>query len=369
MSVKCHVRVNKDKILNLWEQLSREKFHSSSDKSRTAVRNHLPELTDALCDVIETGIFEKPKELGEIHGRQRFSFGDYTLSEVLNEYWLLKNVIFEELESAHEVLLKDFKLINRFFESAATVAAVEFSELRENDLGKATKHLESSYEDMERFVAVAAHDLRSPALTIIGYTDLLLDHLSQTSDEIVLPIQTIRNIGSRMIQLVDQLLDYSKISKSDIEKKFFPLSKSAMDAKSNLEKNISESNAEVVINDLPEINGCPILLTQLFQNLIANSLKFKSNSRPCEITISSIQDKNFIKIFIKDNGMGFDPTLNREIFEPFKRGNNIKNINGSGLGLATVQKIVELHGGKISAIGHKGEGAEFIIELPKNAYY
>ena len=63
--------------------------------------------------------------------------------------------------------------------------------------------------------------------------------------------------------------------------------------------------------------------------------------------------------------MGFDPTLNREIFEPFKRGSNAKNIKGSGLGLATVQKIVELHGGKISAIGRVGEGAEFIIEIPK----
>ena len=366
MSDQCHVRVHKDKILNRWEKLSREMFPSASDKSRASIRNHLPELMDALCDVIETGIFEKPRELSKSHGQQRFSFGDYTLSQVLDEYWLLKKVVFDELEHGREVVLSEFRLINRFFESAATVAAVEFAKLRENELSKATRHLEASYQDLERFAAVAAHDLRSPASTIIGYADLALDDSAQASDEMISQIKTIKNIGSRMIHLIDQLLDYSKIGKSDIEQKSFSLSVSALEAKSNLAKNISESNAEIIIEDLPEVTGYPVLFTQLFQNLIANSLKFKSDKIPSRITISGRQENDLIKLFIKDNGMGFDPALNREIFEPFKRGNNSKDIKGSGLGLATVQKIVELHGGKIRAIGRMDEGAEFIIEIPQN---
>ncbi len=366
MSDQCHIRIHKDKILTRWESISREKFPAASDKSRAAVRNHLPQLIDALCDGLETGSFEKPSELGKNHGRQRFSFGDYTLSQVLDEYWVLKRVVFDELEQANEDVLKDFRLIDRFFESAATVAAVEFTKLREIELSKAGKNLESSYQDLERFAAVAAHDLRSPASTIIGYADLALDDAENLSKDTTDQIKTIKSIGSRMIHLIDQLLEYAKLGKLKIEKKSFSLSVVALEAKSNLAKYISQANAEVTIESLPEVNGYPVLFTQLFQNLIANSLKFKSEKRVCKITISGRKENDLIKLYIKDNGIGFDPLLNREIFEPFKRGDNTSNIKGSGLGLATVQKIVELHEGKISAIGRVDEGAEFIIEIPQN---
>lgn len=365
MPKKSHIRTHKDEILSRWENLSREMFPASTDKSRTAIRNHLPQLTEALCEVIETGVFEKPKELGKIHGRQRFSFGDYTLSQVLDEYWLLKKIVFDELEHANEIVLTDFRLINRFFESAATVAAVEFTKLREIELSKATRHLEASFEDLERFAAVAAHDLRSPASTIIGYADLVLEGSRDVSEDMINQIKTIKNIGSRMIHLIDQLLDYSKIGKSKIEKKSFSLSAAAEEAKSNLAQNISEAGAVVTIGSLPEVTGYPILFTQLFQNLIANSLKFKSHKRKIQITISGREENDQVKLSVTDNGIGFDPLLNREIFEPFKRGDNIKNIVGSGLGLATVRKIVELHGGKISAVGRIDEGAEFNIEIPQ----
>lgn len=365
MPEQCHIKVYKEKILNRWERISREMFPAATDKSRTAIRNHLPQLIDALCEVIETGVFENPKELGKIHGRQRFSFGDYTLSQVLDEYWLLKKVVFDELEHADKVVLTDFRLINRFFESAASVAAVEFAKLREIELKKAARHLEASYQDLERFSAVAAHDLRSPASTIIGYADLVLDDAEAVSEDIINQIKTIKNVGSRMIHLIDQLLEYAKIGKSKVERKTFSLSVAAQEARSNLAKDIAEAGAVVSIESLPEVLGHPILFTQLFQNLIANSLKFKSEKRIPQITISSWQETDLIKLRIKDNGIGFDPSMNQEIFEPFKRGDNSKNIVGSGLGLATVQKIVDLHDGKVSAVGRVDEGAEFNIEIPQ----
>ncbi len=365
MQDSCLIRTHKDKILNRWELLSREVFPAATDKSRTAIRDHLPQLTDALCDVIETGIFEKPKELGKIHGRQRFSFGDYTLSQVLDEYWLLKNVVLDELEQTNEFSIPDFRLINRFFESSATIAAVEFSKLREIEISKAARHLEASYYDLERFSAIAAHDLRSPTSTIIGYADLILDDSKEVSNETLNQIKTIKTIGSRMIHLIDQLLEYAKIGKSKIERKKFSLVVAAEEAKSNLAKDISEAGAIVTIENLPEITGHPILFTQLFQNLIANALKFKSEKRAPQIAISGRQEHDLIKLRIKDNGMGFDPSLNEEIFGPFKRGDNSKNIAGSGLGLATVQKIVELHEGTVSAVGRVDEGAEFNIEIPQ----
>ncbi len=364
MSTASYIRIHKNKILLRWEKVSRELIDPANDKSRSEIRDHLPELIDALCDVVERGVFEKPQELGEIHGRQRFSFGDYTLSEVLNEYWLLKRVLIEELEQFEQIYIKEFSLISRFFESAATVAAVEFAELREAELNQSSKNLEASNNDLERFAAVAAHDLKSPTATIIGYADLILQN-SLIPEEEISKVDTIKRIGTRMIELVDHLLDYSRIGKSNAKKEVFSLSKSAIEAKANLFELNSTQKYEVRISVLPDFNGYEPLFTQLFQNLIENSLKFKSDIRPCLITISGSEEDDQIKISFKDNGMGFDSSLNFEVFEPFKRGDNIKNIHGSGLGLATVQKIVELHGGKISAHGQKGEGVEFIIKLPR----
>ncbi len=366
MPKRCYVRIHRDQILNRWEALSRKAFPAATDKSRASVRDHLPQLTEALCDAIETGVFEKPKELGKIHGRQRFSFGDYSLSQVLDEYWLLKEVIFDHLEQENEAVLADFRLINRFFESAATIAAAEFAKLRENELSKAARHLEASYEDLERFAAVAAHDLRSPVSTMIGFAELVLEDRGYNSEETHDQISSIKNIGLRMINLIDQLFEYAKIGKSNLEKKRFSLADSAHEAASHLAQKIADANAEIEIGILPELMGYPILFTQLFQNLFSNSLKFKSDKRPIQISVTGREDADLITIYIKDNGVGFDPMLNREIFEPFKRGNNAKNIQGSGLGLATVEKIVSLHAGKISAIGRAGEGAEFIIEIQRN---
>jgi signal transduction histidine kinase len=367
MTDQCHIRIKKDKILKRWEELSREMLSSATDKSRAALRDHIPQLMDALCDVIETGVFEKPHELSQTHGQQRFSFGDYSISQILTEYWLLKRTIFDELEIGNEIRLVEFRTINQFFESAATTAASEFSKLREIELIQAARTLEASNLDLKRFAAVAAHDLKSPSATIIGYADLGIDDPGNVSADSLENFKTIKKIGLRMIQLVDRLLEYSQLGESNLVKKRFFLSKAAEEAKSNLANEISQASAEVKIGILPEVEGDPVLFTQLFQNLISNSLKFKSDKRTSNITISGIQDHGVVKIQVKDNGLGFDPKFNQEIFEPFKRGDNSENIKGSGLGLATVHKIIELHGGKISALGWVDEGAEFNIEVPQNS--
>lgn len=365
MPNKCFIRENKDKILVRWEILSREMFPSASDKSRVAVRDHLPQLTDALCDVIESGVFEKPETLGESHGRQRFSFGDYTLSQVMEEYWLLKKVIMDELEKENQIVMSHIRLINHFFESAATSAACEFSNLSENKLRHLVHFLEISNQDLERFSAVAAHDLRSPVATIIGYSDLIMDDIMDDHEDLTSNVQVIKTTSQRMLSLIDQLLEYTKVGKSVLAKQVFSLEKAAQNAVDNLKKQFADANAQIRIEDLPQMMGDEILFSQLFQNLIANSLKFKSNQRPCLITVRGRQVNDRIYISVKDNGMGFDPSLNQEIFEPFKRGNNIRNIKGSGLGLATVKKIVDLHGGTVLALGRVDEGAEFNIEVPR----
>ncbi len=364
MAESCHIRIQKQKILARWEYLSRQKLPAAADKSRTAILDHLPELFDALCEVLETKILEKPKEISKIHGRQRFSFGSYTLAQVIDEYALLKDVIFDEISAEGKASFEEFRLIGRFFDAAMATASTEFATLRENEIKRTAKNLEASHSDLERFVAVAAHDLRSPAATIVSYAELALAEAGNLTALPVNPVDTIRKISLRMIQLIDQLLVYTKIGNSDVVKKSFSLFAAAEAAKMSLTNQILEAQAEVLIESLPDYYGDQVLFSQLFQNLIANSLKFKAAERKCRILISYEEDQSFLRLRIKDNGIGFDPEMSQEIFEPFKRGVNHQNIKGSGLGLATVKKIVELHGGRIHAMGRLDAGVEIHIELP-----
>jgi signal transduction histidine kinase len=220
-------------------------------------------------------------------------------------------------------------------------------------------------QDLDTFAAIAAHDLRSPASTILGFAQLLSEEHTPAEEVAVRAIKTIQKTASRMLELIDQLLDYAKMGKEHLNRTPFSLKAAAHEAIDNLNAQIQESGAKVLIGNLPEYKGDQILFRQIFQNLISNSIKFRAKDRVCEVNISSLEEKNgWIRLTVKDNCGGFDPKLSEVIFQPFKRGTNLKDTHGSGLGLATVRKIVELHGGKISATAQLNLGAEFTIELP-----
>jgi signal transduction histidine kinase len=358
-----HLFANKEKILKIWEQLSLAKLPEAQNLSRTAIRDHIPEVFTALCHILESGVFEKPLELSKTHGRQRSWSTDYSLAEVMGEYAILKNVIFDEL-SKTDIGMKDFRLIDRFFDSATSIATTEFVASRERELNNITDSLVTINQELETFASVAAHDLRSPASTIISFADLISEEESFEGELAAKAIDTIKRTASRMLELIDQLLEYSKIGKEHLVRAPFSLKTPVTEAIDNLTAQIKEAGAEVHVAALPDYQGDPILFRQLFQNLISNSIKFRSKSRVCKISVSGAKDGGYIRVRIKDNGSGFDPKLADHIFQPFKRGTNRTDIQGSGLGLATAKKIVELHGGKITGKGEIDIGAEIIIELP-----
>ncbi len=356
-----HLISKKEKILNRWEQLSIAKLPQAQNLSKSAIRDHIPNVFNSLCDILESKVLKIPEELSKTHGRQRSWTTDYSLAEVMAEYSILKNVIFDELISAESISMDDFRLIDRFFDSTSAIAVTEFVALREHELISVTNSLSAMNLELETFVAVAAHDLRSPASTILGFADLISEESAAGE---VKAVNIIKKTAVRMLELIDQLLDYSKIGKEHLAKAGFSLQTIANEAKDNLASQIQETKARINIEALPDYKGDSVLFRQLFQNLLSNSLKFCSKERPPEVVVKAVKEKNLIRLSIKDNGIGFDPKLADMIFEPFKRGNSRSDIHGSGLGLATVKKIVELHGGKISAIGNLNSGAEILIDLP-----
>lgn len=363
MLTSCLLREVKENVLSKWEGIAKAKLPAAEEKSRQSIRDHLPELVDALCDVIESKTFESPKEISKTHGRQRFSFGDYTLAQVIAEYSLLKNVIYDLTMTDSTVDRYSFRLIDFFFDAAVTAAASEFMSLRETELKASAQRLEESHADLERFAGVAAHDLRSPAGTIAGYAEVLIS-ATQEQPALLKAANVIDRTAHRMLHLIDQLLIYAKMGTSEAKLAPFPLLLSVDDALASSEGAIRAVEARVHVGPMPKIFGDPVLMTQLFENLIANSLKYRAADRRCEIWIEASVSSDRIHVQVKDNGLGFKPELREFIFEPFKRAHENLKIQGSGIGLATVQRIVKLHGGVISAEGVENEGAIFKMIFP-----
>ena len=137
---------------------------------------------------------------------------------------------------------------------------------------------------------------------------------------------------------------------------------------SDLEVSIEEKKARIGVGPLSSINAVPVQMKQLFQNLIANALKFSKDGEPPVIKISEkAADKKSIEIHVADNGIGFDENFLDRIFKPFERLHGHGEYEGSGMGLAICRKIVSRHGGTLSAESEKGKGATFIINLPKKS--
>jgi signal transduction histidine kinase len=182
--------------------------------------------------------------------------------------------------------------------------------------------------------------------------------------------------ADRMHNLIDDLLDYSRITTKAKPYEHLSLNNIVEDVLSDLELRIKETNAEIKIGQLPEIDADPVQMRQLFQNLIGNALKFSSNDvKPvieieCKYkdTVVHTNEHNGIQyncgIIIRDNGIGFDQKYAKRIFNVFERLHSRSEYEGSGMGLAICQKIIERHNGHISVASKEGVGTTFTIELP-----
>jgi two-component system sensor kinase FixL len=163
------------------------------------------------------------------------------------------------------------------------------------------------------------------------------------------------------------LLSYSRVTTKAEPMKKTDLRGSVKEALSNLEILIREKNAVVGIGDLPTVTADPVQMTQLFQNLIGNALKFHRDGEAPHVKIQSRKVGDAYEIYVEDNGIGFDEKYLDKIFQPFQRlHGRSSGYEGVGMGLAICKKIVERHGGKISAKSELGKGSTFIVSLPAN---
>ena len=242
-------------------------------------------------------------------------------------------------------------------------------------LEDALRTVKGHNRELEEFAFVASHDLQEPLRKVRAFGDRLRLHLGNHADAESLDyIERMRAAAERMQRLIDDLLAYSRVAKSDRAARRLELNEVLAGVLADLETSIEQKKAEVVHSHLPAVDGDETQMRQVLQNLISNALKFARDDRPPRITIdgevfwpdSGFDRRPWVRLTIADNGIGFDNKYAERIFAAFQRLHGQREYSGSGIGLAIVRRIAERHGGHIHAHGRPGEGATFVIEMPQH---
>lgn len=233
-------------------------------------------------------------------------------------------------------------------------------------LEKKNQELARRNADLDEFTYVASHDLQEPLRKIISFGNLLTEDLGgNLPEQAASDLAYMSDAAKRMQALIYDLLAFSRSGRVAMSQDLISLDKCVDQALETLSSRLEGGRVEIVRGSLPMVHGDAALLTQLYQNLIGNALKF---GRPGERSVLELtaeeEDENFI-LGVKDNGIGFKQEYAAQIFQPFKRLHGREEFEGSGIGLAICRKIVERHGGIIWAESTLGAGAQFKFCLPK----
>ena len=234
------------------------------------------------------------------------------------------------------------------------------------ELSSYNRRLEALNKDLQDFAFVASHDLAEPLRKVRTFGNMLIARCGVSLDKGSKDyLERMQSAAARMQNLLNSLLLYSRVNTKTEPMKKTDLATCAKEALSDLEILIGEKNANVAIGDLPTVMADRIQMTQLFQNLIGNALKFHRSGEAPQVKIHAKDVGDAYEIYVEDHGIGFDEKYLEKIFLPFQRlHGRTSEYEGVGMGLAICRKIAERHGGKITAKSEPGKGSTFIVTLP-----
>jgi PAS domain S-box-containing protein len=237
--------------------------------------------------------------------------------------------------------------------------------LAEESLRSNMERLELVNAELQEFAFVASHDLQEPLRKIQTFCDLAQKRCAPVLDSTGKDyLDRIVNSASRMRQLLSDLLQFSRVATRPEPFKIIDLAKIVLEASDVFQSSFRETGCQIEIENMPAIEADETQMLRLFQNLIGNALKFRGGETPRIKVYGKLDRKRTCDIFVKDNGIGFDPSYAELIFKPFQRLHGRSEYEGTGMGLAICRKIVERHGGSIRAESVPGKGSTFIIRLP-----
>ncbi len=245
-------------------------------------------------------------------------------------------------------------------------------EERTDELGKANQELkiysarlELVNSELQEFAFVASHDLQEPLRKIQTFCDMAMKRCAPVLDDTGRDyLARVLNSADRMRQLLRDLLEFSRVASRPEPFKKTDLVKIVREAADVFEAPVKETGCKIEIENMPVIDADESQMLRLFQNLIGNALKFRGDETPRIWIYCKSAGSGICELFVKDNGIGFDPKFAELIFKPFQRLHGRSEYDGTGMGLAICRKIVERHRGNIRAEGEQGMGSTFIIRLP-----
>jgi len=229
-----------------------------------------------------------------------------------------------------------------------------------------TRKLKEANSELEAFSYSVSHDLRAPLRAIDGFSRILLEENADKLDaDGRRVLDVIRHNTQNMGRLIDDLLAFSRLSRKQIEPCLVNMSELARDVFEQLKPGFVDQKIQFKLSDLPATYGDPALIRQVFVNLISNAAKY-SRPRPESVIELESHSKNGDYVYsVKDNGVGFDMAYSKKLFGVFQRLHSLEQFEGTGVGLAIVQRIVHRHGGVVWADARIDEGATFYFSLPK----
>ncbi|HET6459753.1 MAG TPA: ATP-binding protein, partial [Syntrophales bacterium] len=218
---------------------------------------------------------------------------------------------------------------------------------------------------LESFSYSVSHDLRAPLRAIDGYARLILKKQGDNFDQDTLDkFNTIRSSTHLMGQLIDDLLTFSRLGRKELSFALLNMDILIEDAWKEVNANETERKIKRTVESMPQCYGDRALIKQVLINLLSNAVKFTKYKDAAEIVVGGCADKNEIVYYIRDNGAGFDMTYYDKLFGVFQRLHSTDQFEGTGVGLATVMRIMRRHNGRVWAEGKVNEGATFYFSLP-----
>ncbi|RPJ53402.1 MAG: GHKL domain-containing protein, partial [Methanobacteriota archaeon] len=251
--------------------------------------------------------------------------------------------------------------------SCVIVSTVDITQRKQAEMSalEYAERLKQSNEDLERCGYGAGHGLQEPVRTIVSFTQLLEKRSrGQLGTESKEYIDFIVGAGKRMQQLINDLLDYSRITTRGREIRPISSDDVVRESLSNLSLKIEDTGATVTHDALPPVMADPVQLRQVFQNLIGNAIKFRREDEPPRIQITARRTGRMVQFSVRDNGIGMAPEYYDRIFVIFQRLHTQDKYPGTGIGLAIVKRIIERHGGRVWVESEVGKGSTFSFTLP-----
>jgi signal transduction histidine kinase len=234
----------------------------------------------------------------------------------------------------------------------------------EKQVAERTRVLNDTVKSLEGVCYTIAHDLRAPLRTLQGFSQILLeDYASSFDEEGRRYAERIVTAASRMDTLIRDLLDYARLTHQELPMTPLNLAAEVQQVMTQLMPEIEARHAEIIVKPLPQIVGNGTLLIQVITNLLSNALKFVAADTVPRVEIWSEQRDGMVRMFVKDNGIGIDPSQHGRIFGLFQRLHRPDAYPGTGLGLAIVRKGMERMGGAVGVESAPGRGSCFYVDL------